>query len=137
MTLTPGDRLMGRVNLNTAPAAVLESLPDVTTDMADRIIERRESEGDFQTVGDLLELDQETFRALADHVTTKSSVFVVRVVGELENGVSRALEACVVREDGRARIIRWRELPGRSIQERWGWNSEVTGTMDADVMRDP
>jgi general secretion pathway protein K len=138
VTLTPGDRLMGRLNLNTAPIEAFAALPNVTTEMAERIVERRENEGPFESVGDLLDLDEETFRALVDRVTTKSSVFLVRATGEMENGTRRSLEAWVQRtppaaggEDGSTpdgdeegssvRVIRWHEVLRSSARDRWGW----------------
>ena len=69
------------------------------------------------------ELGPEAFRALADRVTTKSSVFIVRARGELESGAYQAVEAWVRREGDRARVIRWREAPRWPGWDTWGWES--------------
>jgi competence ComEA-like helix-hairpin-helix protein len=141
VTLTPGDRLMGRLNVNTASLAALETLPDVTEEMAQQIVERRETEGEFETLGDLLDLGQETFRALVDHATTKSSVFLVRAWGEARsnardpNAGAQGVEAWVLRENDRARVIRWREV-GRSPgweAWRWGEDQEAVGDLQSGM----
>ena len=66
VTLTPGNELAGRLNVNTASLQALEAVPNVTEEIAQQIIERRESEGDFQSLGDLIDVSVEAFRALAD-----------------------------------------------------------------------
>jgi general secretion pathway protein K len=121
LTLTPGAQLTGKLNVNTASAQALETLPGMTSDVADQLVQRRESEGDFQSVGDLLDLGQQTFRALVDRVTTKSSVFLIRARGELGNGTVRAVEAWVRRDGQRPQVMRWRVVPRTPGWDSWGW----------------
>lgn len=130
VTLQPGAQLMGRLNVNTAAAEALETLPGVDADMAQQIVERRQTDGDIQSLGDLLDLGQPAFRSLVDRVTTKSSVFIVRARGELTNGAYREVEAWVHRDNGRARVIRWREMPRWPGWDGWGWTARgvLTGT---------
>jgi DNA uptake protein ComE-like DNA-binding protein len=126
VTVEPGERLVGRINLNTATVEALETLPGLDAAIADQIVERRETEGDFTSLGDLLDLlnqNRAAFRALVDRVTTKSSVFIVRVRGELESGTYRDLEAWVRRDGGRARVIRWRDVPRWPGWDGWGWDA--------------
>lgn len=62
----------GRVNLNTADAAALDTLPRVGPAMAERIIAWREENGRFTAVEDLLGVSgigDKTFEALKDLVT--------------------------------------------------------------------
>ena len=62
----------GKVNLNTADAAILETLPRVGPAMAARIIAWREANGRFAVVEDLQGVDgigDKTFTALRDLVT--------------------------------------------------------------------
>lgn len=66
---TAGD---GRVNVNTADAATLETLPRVGPSMAARIIEWREANGRFTSVDDLLAVSgigEKTLEGLRDRVT--------------------------------------------------------------------
>ncbi|MDO7882213.1 ComEA family DNA-binding protein [Salinibacterium soli] len=62
----------GRVNLNTADAAALETLPRVGPALADRIIQWRDANGGFTAVEDLLNVSgigDKTFEGLRDLVT--------------------------------------------------------------------
>ncbi|MCU1409786.1 MAG: competence protein ComEA [Rhodoglobus sp.] len=68
----PGTTTGGLVNLNTADAATLETLPRVGPAMAARIIEWREANGAFTAVDDLLGvtgIGDKTFEGLRDLVT--------------------------------------------------------------------
>lgn len=44
----------GRINVNTAGAALLETLPGIGPSLAERIVQHRESNGPFESVQDLL-----------------------------------------------------------------------------------
>jgi competence protein ComEA len=62
----------GRVNLNSADAAALDTLPRVGPAMAERIIQWRDDNGGFTAVEDLLSvtgIGQKTFDSLKDLVT--------------------------------------------------------------------
>lgn len=62
----------GKVNLNTADAATLETLPRVGPAMAERIIAWREQNGSFTSVEELLNITgigDKTFEAMRDLVT--------------------------------------------------------------------
>lgn len=57
-TPSPSDPLAapaagGRINVNTAPASVLEQLPGVGPSLAARIIEYRDANGEFRSLADL------------------------------------------------------------------------------------
>jgi competence protein ComEA len=68
----PGTATDGRVNLNTADAAALETLPRVGPALAERIIAWREANGRFTAIEDLLGVSgigDKTFDGLKDLVT--------------------------------------------------------------------
>lgn len=68
----PGQAADGKVNLNTADAAALETLPRIGPAMAQRIIDWREQNGRFAAVEDLLDvtgIGDATFAGLKDLVT--------------------------------------------------------------------
>lgn len=70
--VAPGTTASGLVNLNTADAATLETLPRVGPAMAARIIEWREANGPFTAVDDLLGITgvgDKTFEGLRELVT--------------------------------------------------------------------
>ncbi len=69
---TAGPAGDGRVNLNTADAAALDTLPRIGPALAERIIEWRESNGRFTSVEDLLAvpgIGEKMLDALRDAVT--------------------------------------------------------------------
>lgn len=69
--LSPGGIVGGKVNVNTADAATLETLPRVGPAMAQRIIEWREANGRFTTIEDLMSvtgIGEKTFEGLQDLV---------------------------------------------------------------------
>jgi len=51
-----GQPAMSRVNLNTADAATLESLPGIGPSLAQRIIEYRQTHGPFERIEDVMEV---------------------------------------------------------------------------------
>jgi competence protein ComEA len=68
----PGTTASGLVNVNTADAQTLETLPRVGPEMAARIIEWRETNGRFASIEDLLGvtgIGDKTFEGLKDLVT--------------------------------------------------------------------
>lgn len=68
----PGLTAQGKVNLNTADAATLETLPRVGPAMAARIIDWRVANGRFTVIEDLMSvtgIGQKTFDGLKDLVT--------------------------------------------------------------------
>ena len=68
----PGTSASGLVNLNTADAATLDTLPRVGPAMAERIIQWREANGRFTAVEDLLNvtgIGEKTFESLKGLVT--------------------------------------------------------------------
>lgn len=69
---TPGSGIGGKVNINTADAAALDTLPRVGPAMAARIIAYREANGRFATIEDLMNVTgvgDKTFEGMRDLVT--------------------------------------------------------------------
>jgi competence protein ComEA len=67
-----GGPATSKVNLNTAQAADLETLPGIGPSIAQRIVEYRNKHGGFRRVEDLLEvpgIGPKKFEELKDHVT--------------------------------------------------------------------
>lgn len=63
-----------RININTASANELETLPGIGKGLAERIIEHREKHGPFRRPGDLVivrGISDKRFRALRDLITVE------------------------------------------------------------------
>ncbi|MBO5324426.1 MAG: helix-hairpin-helix domain-containing protein [Oscillospiraceae bacterium] len=63
----------GKVNINTADAALLQTLPGIHEELANRIILYRQAHGSFATVGDLVQVEgigTELLRDILDYITT-------------------------------------------------------------------
>jgi competence protein ComEA len=72
MTSAPGASTDGKVNLNTADQAALETLPRVGPALAQRILDWRETNGRFSAIEDLMSvtgIGDKTFEGLKDLVT--------------------------------------------------------------------
>jgi type II secretory pathway component PulK len=89
ITVTDGQYRNGIINVNTAPAEVLATIPGVDETVYNAIIQARQSGTVFTGMNDLFQitnLNREQFRALVDHVCTKSSVYLVRVKVRMPGG---------------------------------------------------
>lgn len=62
----------GKVNINTADAAALQTVPGIGPSKADRIIEYRESEGKFNEIDDIKNISgigNKTFESIKEYIT--------------------------------------------------------------------
>lgn len=62
----------GKVNINTADAAALQTIPGIGPSKADRIIEYRESEGKFNEIDDIKNISgigNKTFESIKEFIT--------------------------------------------------------------------
>jgi hypothetical protein len=99
LTTTDDTTLRGKVNINTAPAAVLAALPGMDVNVAQDIVNYRSSTP-FTSIGDLLLLPSVTnnvFREVASYVTVRSFTYRIRAQGVLRNSrIQKYIEAVVV-----------------------------------------
>ncbi|MDX1931447.1 MAG: type II secretion system protein GspK [Capsulimonadales bacterium] len=124
-------RVTGRINLNTAPQSVLETVPGITPEIAASIVAQQTN--GFQSLGDLTTVGGMNLNLLgqiADAVTIGSDTFLVRAYGE-SGGVGVAIEATVGIRNNRAQILRWERLADPGIPSWWNWNETVDQTVDA------
>ncbi len=64
----------GRVNINTADSAALESLPGIGPSLAQRIIDHRQAHGPFERIEDVMEVSgigEATFVGIQELITTR------------------------------------------------------------------
>ena len=120
-TIMPEAEIPGRVNVNTAPRAVLAALPGLTDADVQSILSQRPSpsateppDAIFQTPAWLIteaNLSAETLRTLERYITARTQVYRVQVVGYYEGGgPSARVEAVIDTNLGRPRIVYFRDL---------------------------
>jgi len=111
LTLTDDERLPARINVNTAPADVLATLPKMDPRTAERIIQQRMMPaGRFESVGGLFlnkVLDERQFKAMAERITVRSNVFEIRSRGVTTWGVRKQIVAVVDRGTKPVTILHW------------------------------
>lgn len=102
----------GKVNINTAPPQVLQSLSELMDGpLAEAIIEHRQEE-DFARIDDLRNVSgmtDELFAEIRDWITVKSSYFSMEF-NVNSNGAVAAIRAYAAREEGKTVPIYWQVL---------------------------
>jgi len=102
----------GKVNINTAPSEVLQSLGEsMDAALAEAIIEFRRDE-DFMSIEDLRNvpgMSDEVFAEMRDWITVKSSSFSMEFNVHC-NGAVAGIRAYVAREGDKTRPIYWQVL---------------------------
>ena len=101
VTISDEDAMQGKVNINTAPLEILQILPGMDEEKAQAIVDRRTVEtetsttvvvqqqgeqqaGPFASIGELMDvqgIDENTFRGLIDHISCRSSAYMIRSEG--------------------------------------------------------
>ncbi|MBI5395504.1 MAG: general secretion pathway protein GspK [Verrucomicrobia bacterium] len=112
-----------KVNINTAPPQVLQCIPGVTPDMAEKLVRYRQGDDGidgtdddkpFQAVDEIATvwsgmLSRNSFQQLRNYLDVKSSFFTIRSVGNL-GGVRKTIVTTVYRsDDGTISTITWDE----------------------------
>jgi DNA uptake protein ComE-like DNA-binding protein len=114
----------GRLNLNTASEAALNSIPDMTPDMSSAIVSRQQQ--GFASLGDLTSIPGVTLQWLqqnVDRFAVGSRAFRVRVLGTYGD-VNYPLEAVVQLEGTTPRLAGLFEQPYGDMDTRWTWDTE-------------
>jgi DNA uptake protein ComE-like DNA-binding protein len=121
-TFTAGDRLEGKININTVSEALLESLFTLSPDVAGAIASRQAA--GFGSLGELATVPGMTpsqLALIADSIGVGSDTWIVRAYGE-SGGVGVALEAVVGRRGDRMRVLSFDLLNGTRIPQWWNWS---------------
>lgn len=112
----------GVVNVNTAPAEVLATVPGMTRKLLDAILGYRDQGKAFQTIGDLFVISDMGRRQCAltlPYLCTKSATYLVRVKVRVQGrqGIA-AYSALVEMTANGPRVSKWGEV-SRTSWERW------------------
>jgi competence ComEA-like helix-hairpin-helix protein len=99
ITVSDETELAGLININTASVAVLECLPGMTPDLAQAIINTRESGGYFANVAGLLKVEgmtRDIFKQLLPLITVRSETYRIIAEGKIDStGTSQRVEEIV------------------------------------------
>jgi type II secretory pathway component PulK len=120
-TTVNSPEITARVNVNTAPRAVLAALPGLTSTDVDNIVEHRPTmstpdtpDSIFQTPAWLIteaNFPPQTLKTLERYVTARSLVYRIQSIGYFDGGGPTArIEAVIDGNNQRPRIISWRDL---------------------------
>src|SRR5262249_53576673 len=120
-TTQRGTLIPARVNVNTAPRAVLAALPEMTDADVQTILDRRPPVGGGETVDDVFSTPAwlltdcnfpgSKMQTLERYVTARTSVYRVQSVGHFDQGGPTArVEAVIDTNGGKPRIVMMRDL---------------------------
>ena len=114
ITVTDAEIIPGRININTAGEIILQTLPGITDELAQRIVSHRSTLADgFTSVAELLTVPDMTvvrFKLFAGLITVRSNVFTIHSWGSADRtGLRHTVEAVVDRTDDGPYIIYWKE----------------------------
>lgn len=118
VTTSRDAEIPGRVNINTAPAAVLSALPGLSDSNITEILSLRRNQASdpiYQTPAYLITegttFTPETLRTLEKYITARTQVYRVQVLGYFDGGGPTArVEAVIDTNAGRPRVVYWRNL---------------------------
>lgn len=127
-TIGNAQRQEGKINVNTATEEVLNSVPNITPDVASAIVSRQSS--GIQQLGDIFDVPGYTLQMAAqsiDRFTTESEVFHVRVLARV-GSTEIARVGIVESNNGTWRLKRIETPPVANVAiDRWNW-SETTSS---------
>jgi type II secretory pathway component PulK len=120
-TTNKGSVLPGRININTAPMSVLQTLPGLSDSDVATIMQMRPTpengnlgQDQYKTIAWLITVagySPSAIKGIEKYITASSQVFRFQVVGYFDNGGPMArVEAVVDTNNGRPRIVYYRDL---------------------------
>lgn len=121
LTTTRNTELPARVNVNTAPQAVLAALPNMADADVQAIIDHRPNLNDNEAPDPIYltpawliteaNFSPQKVQALDPYITARSQVYRVQSLGYFDGGGPAArVEAVIDTNAGRPRVIYWRDL---------------------------
>jgi type II secretory pathway component PulK len=117
----------GAINVNTANAAVLQTVPGLSADQAQAIVEAQSA--GFTSMGGLVDvtgMDLQTLQKTVSHFCVGSRSFEVRVMG-MAGSTTVAMEAeLILNDDGTVTVTRCLPQSYWDVRNRWGWSIATT-----------
>lgn len=127
---TGGTNQTGKINLNTATEAVLDTIPNLQPDVASAIVTRQSS--GFTQLGDLLDVpgmnNLTVLQQTAGFFEVNSQSFLIRILGKAGKS-TYALQATVAMgTNNQFKVVRVEQPPYANIVTEWGWQTDPTST---------
>jgi type II secretory pathway component PulK len=119
ITTNTSRTIQGRININYAPKEVLLTIPDMTSEIVDQIVSRRQQVADGMASGSQNEtwllsegiLTLEQMKSLLPYVTTGGDVYRCQVVGYFDkDGPTVRIEAVLDATNSPAGVLFWNDL---------------------------
>lgn len=122
----PGLSTEGKINVNTALEATLNSIPNMQPDITSAILSRQQS--GITALSELFDVPgvtPQTMADLVDLVSTTSQTFIVRVIGTAGDATV-ALQATIGVQNNHPRLLKVQEMSFPDQWARWGWEQDTT-----------
>lgn len=132
---TAAGQSTGLINLNTAPEAVLNTVPNLTPEISAAIVAQQQT--GFTSVADLLNISgfsMQLLQSTARYFSVQSSSFIVRAVGYAGSSIA-VLEAVVAVDQTGARVLKITSRNSSMPFQNWAWQSETSSEVDLVVTR--
>lgn len=120
----------GKINLNTASEAVMNTIPGFTPDVTQGVLSAQQN--GLTSLGQFASLPGVTMQLLsqcADILTTTTQTFLVRVIGT-SGKASFAIEALVQVSNGAVTLIQRNKPAFADPRNFWNWNQEPVNDID-------
>ncbi len=127
LSVNASTEVTGRLNLNTASEAALNSLPNSTPDITSAILTRQAT--GFTLIGDVTTIPGVNLQWLqlnADSFVVGSRAFRIRIQSVFRGAIYSS-EALVTIANGTATVASTWESSRRSMLEKWNWVETTTG----------
>lgn len=113
LTVSEDTEIPGLVNINTAPLEVLVCLPGMNRPIAEAIVARRNSNGYFANIAELLDVagvTRDIFKTVNPRLTVRSETYRILAEGQVgENGARARVEMMVRVTPSDISTLGWRE----------------------------
>jgi DNA uptake protein ComE-like DNA-binding protein len=120
-----------KVDVNTASQAVLQTIPGVTSDIAQGFVSRQANTG-ITSLGQITQvpgMSMAILRQSADSFTINSQSFIVRVIGTA-GSISVPLEAVITLSNSTASITKVYHPPFNNMTSHWHWDNQSSNDID-------
>lgn len=132
VTTQPGSEQEGLLDLNTVTLPVLNTVPNMTPDVAQAIINQQQT--GFTGLSSLLSLSagtQSSLQSLVDYFCVASNTFIVRVQGT-SGSTNYCMQATIQLQNNKVQVTSEKVCQFPNMPVRWGWYTVTSDTVLVD-----